>query len=59
MKNITTANPTLGEWIEEMRALCTQNKHTVKIRYNNEQALASFYAKGQLVDNRKLLLGCS
>ena len=54
MKNITTTHPTLNEWIEQMRLLCIQNRHTVKIKYNNAQAVASFYVKGEIVDTRTL-----
>jgi len=37
-----------------MRLLGIQNNHAVKIKYDNVQALALFYVKGQLVDKRKL-----
>ena len=37
-----------------MRLLCIENKHTVQIQYNREQAIASFYVKGSLVDTRTL-----
>ena len=47
-------NPTLQQFIEEMRLLCIQNKHTVQIKYNTDQAIASFYVKGALVDSRTL-----
>ena len=50
----TNPNPTLQQFIEEMRLLCIQNKHTVQIKYNTEQAIASFYVKGALVDSRTL-----
>ena len=45
---------TLSEWMEQMRLLCIKNKHSVKIKYNSEQALALFYIKNELVDSRKL-----
>tara|TARA_B110000305_G_scaffold22617_1_gene20682 strand:- start:1737 stop:1910 length:174 start_codon:yes stop_codon:yes gene_type:complete len=54
MKIHTTPNPTLEQFVEQMRLLCIQNKHTVKIKYNSEQAIASFYVKGSLVDTRTL-----
>jgi len=54
MKTITSANPTLEQFIEQMRLLCIENKHTVQIKYNREQAIASFYVKGELVDTRTL-----
>jgi hypothetical protein len=54
MKTITTAQTTLEQFIEQMRLLCIANKHTVKIKYNSEQAVASFYVKGSLVDTRTL-----
>ena len=54
MKINTAPNPTLQQFIEEMRLLCLQNKHTVQIKYNTEQAIASFYVKGALVDTRTL-----
>jgi hypothetical protein len=40
----------LHEWIAQVRFLCRQNKDSVKINYNQEQAVASFYVKGKLVD---------
>ena len=54
MKTITTPNPTLAQFIEQMRLLCIENKHTVQIQYNREQAIASFYVKGSIVDTRTL-----
>jgi hypothetical protein len=54
MNTITTAHPTLEQFIEQMRLLCIENKHTVQIQYNREQAIASFYVKGSLVDTRTL-----
>ena len=54
MKNITTPRSTLSAWIEQMRMLGMQNKQSVKIKYNNEQAIASFYVKGAHVDTRRL-----
>ena len=56
MKNYikNSAHVSLSEWVEQMRALCIQNKHSVKINYDNEQAVASFYVKGELVDTRRL-----
>ena len=54
MKTITTPNPTLKEWIEQMRLLGIQNKQSVQIQYDNIQAIAEFYVKGESVDIRKL-----
>jgi len=54
MKTRTTPHATLAQFIEQMRLLCIQNKHNVKIKYNSEQAIASFYVKGSLVDTRTL-----
>ena len=54
MTTITTPRPTLEEFISQMRQLCIQNNHTVKIKYNREQVIASFYVKDELVDTRTL-----
>ena len=54
MNTINTAHPTLEQFIEQMRLLCIENKHTVQIQYNRERAIASFYVKGSLVDTRTL-----
>lgn len=54
MENNKKPHPTFSEWIEQMRLLCIQNKHSVKIKYNSEQAIALFYIKNKLVDSRKL-----
>jgi len=54
MKAITTPNPTLKEWIEQMRLLCIQNNQSVRIQYDNVQAIAEFYVKGENVGTRKL-----
>jgi len=60
MKTITTPNPTLKEFIEQMRLLCIQQKRNVNIQWKREtspfgvkeEAIASFYVKGELVDTR-------
>ena len=54
MKTITTPNPTLKEWIEQMRLIGIQKRQAVQIQYNNVQAIAEFYVKGANVDTRKL-----
>jgi sporulation protein YlmC with PRC-barrel domain len=54
MKTITTPNPTLKEWIEQMRLIGIQKSQAVQIHYNNVQAIAEFYVKGENVDTRKL-----
>ena len=50
----TTSNPTLNEFIEQMRQLCLKNNHSVNISYNSEMALAKFYLKSDLVAERIL-----
>jgi hypothetical protein len=54
MKTITSANPTLNEFIEQMRQLCIKNNHSVNISYNAKMALAKFYVKSDLVAERVL-----
>ena len=54
MKTITKPHATLEQFIDQMRLIGKRNKQAVQIRYNSEQAIASFYAKGKLVDNRRL-----
>lgn len=50
------SHTTLAQFIEQMRQLCIKNKHAVKIKYNREKAIASFYVKNKLVDTRTLFL---
>ena len=54
MKAIRSANPTLEQFIEQMRQLCVLNKHSVRISYTPSMALAKFYAKNELVSERVL-----
>ena len=54
MEKIASANPTLEQFIEQMRQLCVLNKHSVRISYTPSMALAKFYAKNELVSERVL-----
>jgi len=54
METITTAHATLEQFIQQMHLLGKRNRQAVQIQYNREQAIASFYVKGSLVDTRRL-----
>jgi hypothetical protein len=53
-ETMTTPNPTLKDWIEQMRLIGIQKRQAVQIHYNNVQAIAEFYVKGENVETRKL-----
>ena len=54
MNTITTPHATLEQFINQMRLLGKRNGQAVRIQYNNEQAVASFYVKGERVETRRL-----
>jgi hypothetical protein len=54
MKTITSPHATLDSWIEQMRLLAIERKHSVRIKYDTFQAVALFYVQGQHVESRRL-----